>query len=59
MDSGCKFMVSSWHHNDYRSNESIDTLWADCHHFLADHAYIVNGKNRPVVEALLTNYAVK
>lgn len=59
MDNGCKFMVSSWHHNDYRSNESIDTLWADCHHFLADHAYIVNGKNRPVVEVLLTNYTVE
>lgn len=59
MDSGCKFMVSSWHHNDYRSNGSIDTLWSDCHRTFADHAYIVNGKHKPVVEVLLTNYAVK
>ena len=31
MESGCRFMVSSWAHNDYRSNELIGTLWSDCH----------------------------
>lgn len=59
MESGCRFMVSSWSHNDYRSNDLIDTLWSDCHVSYADHAYIVNGKHRPVVEVLLTNYTVK
>lgn len=56
MESGCRFMVSSWSHNDYRSNELIGSLWSDCHVSYADHAYIVNGKHRPVVEVLLTNY---
>lgn len=59
IDIGCKFMVSSWDHNDYRSNELIDTLWKDCHRSYLDHAYTVKGKPRPVVEVLLTNYAVK
>lgn len=49
-------MVSSWSHNDYRSNELIGTLWSDCRVSYADHAYIVNGMHRPVVEVLLTNY---
>lgn len=56
MDSGRKFMVSSWGSNDYRSNGLIGSLWADCHVASANHAYIVNGKHRPVVEVLLTNY---
>lgn len=56
MESGCRFMVSSWSHNDYRSNELIGSLWSDCRVSYADHAYIVNGKHRPVVEVLLTNY---
>ena len=56
MESGCKFMVSSWSHNDYRSKELIGMLWSDCHVSYADHAYIVNGKHKPVVEVLLTNY---
>lgn len=56
MESRCRFMVSSWAHNDFRSNELIDTLWSDCHVSYADHAYIVNGKHGPVVEVLLTNY---
>ena len=57
VNSGCKFMVSSWSHNDYRRNELIGSLWSDCHVSYADHAYIVNGNHRPVVEVLLTNYA--
>lgn len=59
MNSGRKFMVSSWHHNGHGSNEAIDTLWADCHRTFADHAYIVNGEHKPVVEVLLTNYSVE
>lgn len=58
-ERGCKFMVSSWAHNDNRSNGLIDPLWSDCHVSYADHAYIVNGKHKPVVEVLLTNYAVE
>ena len=59
MDSGHKFMVSSWGSNDHRSNGLIGTLWADCHVESANHAYIVNGQHKPVVEVLLTNYSVE
>lgn len=52
-------MVSSWGSNDYRSNGSIGSLWADCHVSQVNHAYIVNGKHKPVVEVLLTNYEVE
>ena len=50
--------ISSWDSNDYRSNGLIGTLWADCHVCSANHAYIVNGKHKPVVEVLLTNNEV-
>ena len=59
MDRGHKFMVSSWGSNGRQSNGLIGPLWADCHVSSANHAYIVNGKHKPVVEVLLTNYAVK
>lgn len=59
MKSGRKFMVSSWGSNDYRSNGLIESLLADCHVASANHAYIVNGKHKPVVEVLLTNYTVE
>ena len=59
--SKAKFMLSTWDHNDYRTNEYIQTLWRDCHKITRDHFYHVGAKetNRnPIVEALLTNYAV-
>lgn len=59
MDSGRKFMVSSWGSSDRQSNGLIGSLWADCHVASANHAYIVNGKHKPVVEVLLTNYTVE
>lgn len=59
MDSGRKFMVSSWSSNNCQRNGLIGSLWADCHVASADHAYIVNGKHKPVVEVLLTNYTAE
>lgn len=59
MESGHEFMVSSWGSSDYRSNGLIESLWADCHVSSSNHVYIVNGKHRPVLEVLLTNYTVE
>ena len=59
--SGAKFMLSTWDHNDYRKNDYIDTVWAFCHKVTREHFYHVGAKqeNRnPVIEALLTNYAI-
>ncbi|MBF0573007.1 MAG: Dam family site-specific DNA-(adenine-N6)-methyltransferase [Desulfamplus sp.] len=53
------FILSTWHHNDYRENEYIKTLWSDFHILTKDHFYHVGGseKNRnPMVEALITNF---
>jgi DNA adenine methylase len=55
-----RFILSTWHHNDYRSNEYIDRLWSKHCILTREHFYHVGGKeeNRnPVVEALVTNYS--
>lgn len=60
-ESGARFMLSTWDHNDYRQNEYIDTIWCGCHKTMMEHYYHVGAKeeNRnPVTEALLTNYTV-
>ena len=56
-----KFILSTWHHNDFRRNEYIETLWSEFDVLTKDHFYHVGGKetNRnPVVEALITNFTV-
>jgi DNA adenine methylase len=59
---GGKFILSTWHHNDYRENEYISTLWSKFDILTRNHFYHVGGKeeNRnPVVEALVVNFPVK
>jgi DNA adenine methylase len=54
-----KFILSTWHHNDYRENEYVKCLWSKHHVLTREHFYHVGGKeeNRnPVVEALVTNF---
>ena len=61
IESGAKFMLSTWDHNDYRENEFITAVWNDCQKITQEHFYHVGAKeiNRnPVIEALLTNYPV-
>lgn len=57
--SGARFMLSSWYHNQYRSNEYMKSVWAGYRVETKDHFYHVGGSeaNRnPMVEALVTNY---
>lgn len=59
LDSKSNFMISTWDHNDYRTNEYIFSVWNDCYKITKEHFYHVGAreKNRnPVIEALLTNY---
>ncbi|MCD7886189.1 MAG: Dam family site-specific DNA-(adenine-N6)-methyltransferase [Clostridiales bacterium] len=59
--SGSKFMLSTWDHNAYRENEYLSLVWGDCEKITRDHFYHVGAKEKnrkPVVEALLTNYAI-
>lgn len=54
-----KFILSTWHHNDYRENDYIKSLWCRYGILTREHFYHVGGKeeNRsPVMEALVTNY---
>lgn len=54
-----KFILSTWHHNDYRHNDYIQRLWSKYTVLTRDHFYHVGGKelNRnPMVEALITNF---
>lgn len=54
-----KFLLSTWHHNDYRENSYIDSLWSTFHIATREHFYHVGAKeaNRnPVIEALVMNF---
>lgn len=56
-----KFILSTWHHNDFRENEFITTLWNKYNILTREHFYHVGGKesNRnPMIEAIITNYDV-
>ncbi len=58
-DSGANFMVSTWDHNEFRTNSYISTVWSDCNKLTTSHFYHVGAseKNRlPMTEALLMNY---
>ena len=54
-----RFILSTWHHNDYRENEYIKSLWAEHSVLTREHFYHVGGKEKnrnPVIEALVTNF---
>lgn len=54
-----RFILSTWHHNDYRENEYVKSLWSKHKVITREHFYHVGGKeeNRnPVIEALVTNF---
>ena len=54
-----RFILSTWHHNDYRENEFIKTLWGKHNIITREHFYHVGGKEKnrnPVIEALVINF---
>ena len=56
-----KFILSTWHHNDFRENQYMKTLWSSFNVITKEHFYHVGGKEQnrnPVVEALVTNFDV-
>jgi DNA adenine methylase len=58
----CDFILSTWHHNDYRANTFIESLWSKYNILTREHFYHVGGKeeNRnPMIEALVTSYLAK
>ncbi|MCF8373561.1 MAG: Dam family site-specific DNA-(adenine-N6)-methyltransferase [Bacteroidales bacterium] len=58
-ETDAKFILSTWHHNDYRENESIKKYWEEFNIITRDHFYHSGGKieNRnTIVEALVCNF---
>lgn len=56
-----KFILSTWHHNDYRKNEYIESLWGKYNILTREHFYHVGAteKNRnSMIEAIVTNYDI-
>ena len=56
-----KFILSTWHHNDYRENKYIKSLWKEFNILTREHFYHVGAseKNRsPMIEAIVTNYEI-
>ncbi len=57
----CDFILSTWHHNNYRANTFIDSLWSKYHILTREHFYHVGAKedNRnPMIEAMVMNFEV-
>ena len=57
--SPARFILSTWHHNDFRANQFVETLWGRFNVVTRDHFYHSGGKlenRRPVVEALVFNF---
>jgi len=58
-NTSSKFILSTWHHNDYRENVYIKSLWCDFNILTREHFYHVGASetNRnPMIEAIITNF---
>ena len=54
-----KFILSTWHHNDFRENEMLKNLWSKFNVITKEHFYHSGGKieNRhSMIEALVFNF---
>ena len=54
-----KFILSTWHHNDWRQNDMIEKYWGKFNVVTKDHFYHNGGSienRRTVVEALVCNF---
>jgi len=54
-----RFILSTWHHNDFRANLFIESLWGKFNIVTRDHFYHSGGKienRRSIVEALVFNF---
>lgn len=57
--SESRFILSTWHSNDYRENTFLNTIWRKFNILTREHFYHIGGfeKNRnPMLEALVTNF---
>jgi DNA adenine methylase len=55
-----RFILSTWHSNQYRTNRFLDTVWNGYHFLTREHFYHIGAKenNRnSMTEALVTNFS--
>ena len=60
-ETKAKFILSTWHHNDWRENEMIKKHWSKFNILTKDHFYHNGGSienRREVVEALVCNFDI-
>lgn len=60
-ETKAKFILSTWHHNDYRENEMINKYWNKFNILTKDHFYHSGGKvenRKSIVEALVCNFQI-
>ena len=58
-NTASRFILSTWHHNDFRENKYIKSLWRSFNILTREHFYHVGASedNRnPMIEAIVTNY---
>ena len=61
-DTKAKFILSTWHHNDWRENEMIGKFWKKFNIVTKDHFYHSGGNienRRTIVEALVCNFELE
>ncbi|MGZ3756305.1 MAG: DNA adenine methylase [Mucilaginibacter sp.] len=60
-ETKAKFILSTWHHNNWRENEMIKKFWKKFNVLTKDHFYHSGGKvenRQTIVEALICNFNV-
>ncbi|MEI6820488.1 MAG: Dam family site-specific DNA-(adenine-N6)-methyltransferase [Bacteroidota bacterium] len=60
-ETKAKFILSTWHHNDWRKNDMIEKYWDKFNIITKDHFYHSGGNienRKTVVEALVCNFNV-
>lgn len=60
-ETKAKFILSTWHHNEWRKNEMVDKFWNKFNMVTKDHFYHSGGKienRRTIVEALVCNFDI-
>ena len=58
-DTKAKFILSTWHSNQHRSNPYVDSYWSEFHIITKEHFYHIGASEenrKPMLEALITNY---
>ena len=60
--TGSRFMLSTWHSNEHRENQYLQTLWKGYEIYTQEHFYHVGAhetNRKPMIEALVTNYTAE